>query len=525
MKKFLNKLDLKKLLSARNSSFIIIGLFIIVRFALINFNAAEWGDSYRILRAAEAIKHGYYPEDEKRPPLFSLLLATRPLQVDPIMYGRIVMFFITVASAAVFYRLTQLAFVSKIRQNLALIIFLLNPIYLYWSLRIYADTFYTLFVLIMAYVYVAHYQKNKTYIWSLAMAALGVISVVTRFEGYLLLLAGGVGILFPLGLKDLVEQFRKNLSRALAYGISAIIMLFPFYAWRNPFASSYFSETATRSFGMNELLIFIASFLFATGSIILSALIFERLHKLKEFAQNNTFLVSYVFLITVLTLLWTAAVPRLLTSAIPFLSIIAAYCLTDVMSKAVEKKIAIISMALSLFYILIQFKYKLQFLMPDREVFAVLLTLNVLAVVLVYVQKIRVAAAVLFISLCIWTFSVINLHQGIFGVLALGAKQANQLEGTVAYNDISALTPWYLESDPARNSQVVGRYIKYTQKSDLSLDKLQSYGADYLLLTNEHNLGLEINETNLPYLEKIGDFSKTVNGGEFITKLYKVKYN
>src|SRR3972149_10611486 len=63
-------------------------LFILVHFFLLNVNTAEWGDSYRILRASEFIRDGSYPEDEKRPPLYSLVLAARPAAADPVLWAR-----------------------------------------------------------------------------------------------------------------------------------------------------------------------------------------------------------------------------------------------------------------------------------------------------------------------------------------------------------------------------------------------------------------------------------------------------
>jgi len=67
-------------------------LFIVLHIALFNVNTAEWGDSYRILRASEYIRRGIYPSDEKRPPLFSALAAVRPNSVDPVVWGKVVVF-------------------------------------------------------------------------------------------------------------------------------------------------------------------------------------------------------------------------------------------------------------------------------------------------------------------------------------------------------------------------------------------------------------------------------------------------
>src|SRR3989344_9004953 len=72
-----------------------------------NVNKAEWGDSYRILRASELLKQGAYPDDEKRPPLLSLVIASRPLTIDPVIYSRIVLFVFSLCSFVLFYFLAR----------------------------------------------------------------------------------------------------------------------------------------------------------------------------------------------------------------------------------------------------------------------------------------------------------------------------------------------------------------------------------------------------------------------------------
>lgn len=83
-------------------------LFVVLHIALFNINAAEWGDSYRILRASEFIREGSYPNNEKRPPLYSFVLAVRPDGVDQVLWGRVIMFGLSIASFWVFYKLCGL---------------------------------------------------------------------------------------------------------------------------------------------------------------------------------------------------------------------------------------------------------------------------------------------------------------------------------------------------------------------------------------------------------------------------------
>ena len=86
----------------KNKTVLVFLLFLLTHLLLLNVNTAEWGDSYRILRASEYIRNLNYPADEKRPPLFSVLLALRPGSVDQILWGRIFMLSVSIASFGVF---------------------------------------------------------------------------------------------------------------------------------------------------------------------------------------------------------------------------------------------------------------------------------------------------------------------------------------------------------------------------------------------------------------------------------------
>ncbi|HOV97611.1 MAG TPA: hypothetical protein PLW49_01140, partial [bacterium] len=136
-------------------------LFIVLHVALFNVNAAEWGDSYRILRASEYIRQGSYPSDEKRPPLFSALTAVRPNSVDPVVWGRVVVFIFSFLSLIVFDKLTQIYIKNEKYRFVSLILFILNPVYLYWSIRVMADVPFSFFVLLTFYLLSKYYESLK----------------------------------------------------------------------------------------------------------------------------------------------------------------------------------------------------------------------------------------------------------------------------------------------------------------------------------------------------------------------------
>ena len=132
-----------------NRIIIIFLVFFALHVCLININYAEWGDSYRILRASEFIRKGSYPQDEKRAPLYSLVLALRPSQVDQVIWGRVVMLVISSVILGVFYLLLGEFKLDKRTKELALWMAALNPVFLYWSIRIMADVPFTLLVLMV----------------------------------------------------------------------------------------------------------------------------------------------------------------------------------------------------------------------------------------------------------------------------------------------------------------------------------------------------------------------------------------
>ena len=127
--------------------------------ALLNINVAEWGDSYRILRASEYIKDFEYPSDEKRPPLYSFVLALSPEGFDQVGFARLMMFGISLVSLLLFIKLCDLVFKNVLIKNISLAFFILNPVYLYWSLRVMSDVFFSMIVLASLFFFIK-YQQN-----------------------------------------------------------------------------------------------------------------------------------------------------------------------------------------------------------------------------------------------------------------------------------------------------------------------------------------------------------------------------
>ncbi len=527
MKKFLpQSLNILELLKTKKSTTLIFVIFIFLHLLLLNINYAEWGDSYRILRGAEYLRNSSYPADEKRPPLYSAILATRPSSVDPILWGRVVMFLVSISTLLVFLKVSE-EFLNhdRLKINIALLSLAFNPVFLYWSLRIYADVFFALLVMITTLFYIKIFQKNRNIYSLVGLALITALSILTRFEGYILFGAVGLGLLFPDGFKDYKKQLSLNLHRAISFGFVTLIVLIPYFIWRNPLDSSYLGEQTGREFGINQILIFIASVLFSGGILIYLYYFINSAQDFVSSLRKNSLITSFTLVILLLTLLWPAAVPRTLTSAIPFMCLFFASLYTQ-KHQMTLKKFAIITSALFGFYLLVQYKYKLQFLVPNKNILVLLIILNVIVAVALYKKYLNALIVMLILSMMVWSLSVVNLHNDVFKVITEGARFSGRgLTGVVAYNDLSSVSDWYLNNDPLRSNNVSGVFFPYYKKSDADLAKLQSVNASYLLITNEHNTQMTFDDTNKPYLKKVAEFKENINGAEFFTKIYKVTYN
>ena len=91
----------------------IILAFVVLKVVFFNLTPAQWGDSYRFLRAGVYLSRLSYPLDEKRLPLFPAFLAPSfVLNIDPIVWGHVVVLIFSVLS---------LVLVSKLAEQIGLI--------------------------------------------------------------------------------------------------------------------------------------------------------------------------------------------------------------------------------------------------------------------------------------------------------------------------------------------------------------------------------------------------------------------
>lgn len=501
----------------KKTEILIFSCFVLLHVFLLNINVAEWGDSYRILRASEYIRNNFsYPKDEKRPPLFSALLAIRP-DVDPIFWGKIVMLVISIASFIIFEKLTRLYIREKKYRILALALFALNPIYLYWSLRIYADVPFTLFALVSFYLL----KKWETSINLSKLFLIGLISglsVLVRFEGYLLVFSIGLALLLNRNVK---EEIKKT-----AVFVSGVFLpVVPYLIYRNPLTSTYFEEPSGRTYDLNMFLIFVMSLLFLMGFTSAFFFIFRNADGVLKWSRGNVGISIFILLELLLILAWPAAVPRLFVPIIPFIVII----LINSISKYFEepRKIFLTPLlqitTLLIVYIAGQYFLKLQFLILYKWLFVAIIFLQLINIYSIYSKKYFVFTATLVLSMFIWSLSTLWLHRNNLTAIKHAAEYAQKnLEGIIGYNDVSSVSDWYLNQSPY-GGKVIGKYYPYSRRNDLEYPVLLERGFDYLILTNEHNTDMSLDLETRPYLELVKEYNFEVGGKSFFAKIIKIQ--
>lgn len=500
---------------------IFFALYFVFRILIVNFNSAEWGDSYRILRATAFLENNSYPKDEKRPPLFSYFLTIAPNSIDPVTSARYLMVVVSVLTVMFFWLVVQninidLNFNEKLG---ALALFSFNPLFVYWSMRVYADTFFLLIALIVFYLFLS-FQKNQSYFKLVLMSFFCFLGVMTRFEGYLLISAITLGFIFN-AIKERNFAQVKYLSIYLVIGFSLFFWAIntPETFFKNPLSSSYVDEANRRQVGVFDILGFFLHLIFILGNLFAVFFYFLDRKKLYEFFQNNFFLLAYLAFGIILGLAWPAAIPRLLIQVVPILIILFVLGLSIYFSSRVSfpKKYFLIFPILLISYLGGQFLIRSQFLLTNYYFMFAILLVSSVQFYFIYKRKSLQFILSLGFGVVLWMFFFISLHRDIYKVLNIGVtyfSNVYQKDGVIVTNDVSYLTKFYF-----------GDNLKYLREVDFGIDIkkfLEDRNARYIIVTNEHNPNMEYTPEKYPYLEVIFEHREEVNGRDFFVVISKV---
>jgi len=534
-------MNLQKIITFFNFSKIqkkvfVYALFIVLHLCLFNVNVAEWGDSYKILKSAEYIRRLTYPENEKRPPLMAAVVALRPQKVEAVFWGRVVVFVFSILAFSVFDKVVSIYIKDEKYRLISLILFALNPVYLYWSLRIMTDIPFSFFVLFTFYLLVK--WKDSLTVWkSILLGLLCGFAILTRFEGYLMLSSLLVGVTFLgkefsrqiLKPKALFDNILRQLKFLLPLGLTTLVTILGWWLYRSPLDSKYLSEPATNVYDLKMVWIYFVSFFYLFGFTQFFYIFIKNPAPAVKYFKQNFGLTVFIVLELILILVWPAALPRLFVSIIPFLILAFVLCYEDFeksrLACASREKIksidVLILIFLTFFYAFSQYFLKLQFLISSKTIFVCVLFLQIIILLSLIKGKGKVFLLLSFTSIFLWSLSVIYLDKDIYVTIVNAAKYAaKNLSGRIIYNDVSSVSDWYLnQSGISENAS--GYYYRVLVKGDLNFKNILKKQADYLLLTNEQNPDMEYDLEKRPYLTLVKNFEYNVKGKTFFAKIIK----
>ena len=522
-------------------------LFIVLHVALFNVNTAEWGDSYRILRASEYIRQGSYPSDEKRPPLFSALTAVRPNSVDPVVWGRVVVFIFSFLSLVVFDKLTQIYIKNEKYRFVSLILFILNPVYLYWSIRVMADVPFSFFVLLTFYLLSKYYESLKqkeidkdykinNFKSLICMGIVCGLSILTRFEGYLLFLSVFIGVIFSqyeiffkkIKIKELFYLIKKNWKKAIVLGLTTLITILPWLLYRNPLESEYFEEPSRRTYNFNTIWIYISSILYIFGFTSAFFFIIKSSKNVLDFLNRNISITTFMIVELLLILVWPAAIPRLFLPLIPFFVLILTISLESYFKnynngKKADLLILVGPVFLLFFYILSQYFLKLQFLVPVKVAFAIIVLIQIFLLLSFYFGKVKIFFYLVLVSITFWSISAIFNHKDIYtAIKSAGIYARDNLDGKIVFNDTTSIADWYINySYPQKD--LTGEKWDFSDKKKLNYEYLLENDVSYVLVTNEDNSSFDLNMKNFKHLKLIQSFRYNIGSKEFFASIFEFK--
>ena len=447
--------------------FIFLFLFLVVRVALFNFNVSEWGDSYSIVRAAESLRSNFsYPLDEKRLPLFSVLIALNPLPVEMIVWAKILQVLLTAGILLLTFRLAKRLFpnLSDDYCLMTIAYCLFSPIFLYWSIRVVGDVLLTFLVLLSFNVYDSKHR------WRLPLLGLVCgLAVLTRYEGFLLFGAFALPLLL-----------RKKFKPLIFYSLFFIFVISPwfvrnFLVFGNPLHSTYFSEPSTYAYSSKTPLVFLASLVFLFGFPPVFGFVVRGFRRL----AGRLPLLIFILLELLLILLWPPAA-RLFLPLIPILMIFAVGGLVGQLQKG---RIFLATTGLTVVYVVSQYFLRLHFLVLSKSGLVLITGLGFLSAIswLVFdFEKAKKAFIALFLaSEMVASFVVISNHRLIYSDALRAAQFAAALEGLTGYSDETGVVKYYLGE---KGRKLPDDFTEPKQQWQW----LQENEIDYVLATDEY---------------------------------------
>ncbi|MCX6784067.1 MAG: glycosyltransferase family 39 protein [candidate division WWE3 bacterium] len=470
----------------------------IFRIAIININVTEWGDSFRILRAAKYLLNLTYPLDEKRLPFFSLLLSPGILVLEPVLWGRIFAIGMTIVNlflTAILFR-TLFPKVKNSVITLAVVLLAINPIFFYWSLRIMAETTFVSLVLLAFIVYFKGIRSNRSW-WPYFLGLVLALGALTRYEGFLL--SGSFGLVF------LLKRQWSNIFKTFSVWF---VLVAPWFVLTKLIlhggtSNAYVSELGTFNFDLNRLGYFITYTLFFLGYPILLSLIVPSIISWRKrlvsviHAAATSPLWIFVAIEVALFFVWTPSLPRIMLSVIPVAYIFATKALSDIDFRTNRKILILSSSLLLIMFVVLQLKFRMYFLVLSRLGEVLIIGLSILGIIAMWRNSKKLFLTGLILSCLIGSFVVVANQRLVYSTIYDVSLKAAGLPGNIAFSDETGVSAWYLGN----------KGVYYNPSTPMDVTKqtewLHQNNIAYVINTNEFNRGDALNLSKLACSQRV----------------------
>ncbi|HOV97714.1 MAG TPA: hypothetical protein PLW49_01720, partial [bacterium] len=362
------------------------------------------------------------------------------------------------------------------------------------------------------------------------------LSILTRFEGYLLFLSVFIGVIFSqyeiffkkIKIKELFYLIKKNWKKAIVLGLTTLITILPWLLYRNPLESEYFEEPSRRTYNFNTIWIYLSSILYIFGFTSAFFFIIKSSKNVLDFLNRNISITTFMIVELLLILVWPAAIPRLFLPLIPFFVLILTISLESYFKNYNNGKKADLSslvgpVFLLFFYILSQYFLKLQFLVPVKVAFATIVLIQIFSLLSFYFGKVKMFFYLVLVSITFWSISAIFNHKDIYtAIKSAGIYARDNLDGKIVFNDTTSIADWYINySYPQKD--LIGEKWDFSDKKRLNYEYLLENDVSYVLVTNEDNSSFDLNMKNFKHLKLIQSFRYNIGSKEFFASIFEFK--
>ncbi len=452
-----------------------------------NVNFTEWGDTFRMIRAADYLSNGTWPFDEKRLPFYSLLLVPGIWLNAVIVWGRLLSLISSSLTLVLVY-LFYLKFISANKKYalFSAITLSLTSVFAYWGFRVMADPIFTTLIISFIYFFMSFYNKDKNL---LTFKKVGILSFIllaitmTRIEGAFL--AFGVGLFFLLK-RYWRDAFIMFIPQALIY---VPWIIYTKFIYSGEVQNDYFEELQGFVFSFQRFEYF---FSYSVYVLVIPCLIVFTIFGISHIRKNKLFksriwLPVSIFLILELIVgfIWTPSLPRIYMPIIPFVVMLSIFGFEKI--NLIKHKVLFVSLnlfSLGLF-VYLQSSQKLYFLGASKLLFISIIGFSILISVSAFLPKYfnRIVFGSIIISSILISSIVIYNQKDIYNTVKQGIDYINEDPGFTAYSDETGNTEWYLKDDSVYLPQNI------QMNSELQYRVLKNWDAKYLLWTNEFNRG------------------------------------